>query len=481
MSTHKINRRKFLGQLSCAAIGSTTLFSTLLNLKTLNAAAAFNSSIFGGPEDYKALVCIMFSGGIDSFNMLIPRSQTAYAQYAKTRSNLALAQNDLRPVSADNSDPEGREFGFHPSMANMQTLFQRGKLAYVSNVGTLVRPMNKYEYYNGVVQAPLGLYSHSDQQQQWQTGVPHERASIGWGGKIADLMYSANNNQTISMNISLGGSNLFQNGENSVEYSIDPYNGSTGIEGYHDDYHFMLKYRKQAIDAMVQPVYDDIFKNTYVKTIKKSMDGNEMLSSVINNAPIFNNPFTSEHYFSRSLEMVAKTISGRNTLDVKRQIFFVEMGGWDMHDELIDNQRDLLTVVDEALGKFYTALEQMGVAEQVTTFSLSEFSRTLTSNGNGTDHAWGSNVFVMGGAVNGKQIYGQFPSLALSNDNWNSDTNPLDVGGGVFLPTTSTDEYFAELALWFGVPKSDLTLLYPNIGYFYNPMSGNAPIGFLTV
>lgn len=152
-----------------------------------------------------------------------------------------------------------------------------------------------------------------------------------------------------------------------------------------------------------------------------------------------------------------------------------------MHDELIDNQRDLLAVVDEALGKFYLALEQLGVTDQVTTFSLSEFSRTLTSNGNGTDHAWGSNVFVMGGAVKGKQIYGQYPSLALSNDNWNSDTNPLDVGGGVFLPTTSTDEYFAELALWYGVPKSDLALLFPNIGYFYNPMSGTSPIGFLDV
>ncbi len=481
MSTHKINRRTFLGQASCAAIGATTLFSTLLNLKTLNAAAAFNSSLFAGPEDYKALVCIMFSGGIDSFNMLVPRSNTAYAEYAKTRSNLALAQTDLRAIALQKPDPQGRTFGFHPSMANMQTLFEAGKLAYVSNVGTLVRPMNKYEYYNGSVQAPLGLYSHSDQQQQWQTGVPHARAAIGWGGKIADLMTSANNNQTISMNISLGGSNIFQSGENTVEYSIDPFNGSTGIERYHDDSQFLLRLRKEAIDSMMQPGYEDIFKNSFVKTIKTAIDGNEMLSNVLDNAPQFNTPFTSNHYFSRSLEMVAKTIAGRNTLDVKRQIFFVEMGGWDMHDELIDNQRDLLAVVDEALGKFYLALEQLGVTDQVTTFSLSEFSRTLTSNGNGTDHAWGSNVFVMGGAVKGKQIYGQYPSLALSNDNWNSDTNPLDVGGGVFLPTTSTDEYFAELALWYGVPKSDLALLFPNIGYFYNPMSGTSPIGFLDV
>ena len=217
MGRHKISRRTFLGQASCAAIGSTTLFSTLLNLKTLNAAAAFNSSVIGGPEDYKALVCIMFSGGIDSYNILVPRSNAAYNEYALTRSNLALARNDLRPVNALNADAEGREFGLHPSLVNMQRLFNNGKLGFVSNVGTLIRPMNKIEYYNGVVPAPLGLYSHSDQIQQWQTGIPHERAAIGWGGKIADLMIAANNNQTISMNISVSGSNIFQNGENTVE------------------------------------------------------------------------------------------------------------------------------------------------------------------------------------------------------------------------------------------------------------------------
>ncbi|MCZ2101100.1 MAG: DUF1501 domain-containing protein [Chitinophagales bacterium] len=481
MERHKISRRAFLGQASCAAIGATTMFSTLLNLKTLNAAAAFNSSILAGPEDYKALVCIMFSGGIDSFNMLVPRSGAAYSEYALSRSNLALNRNELRPIYPINQDSEGREFGFHPSMVNMQALFNSGNLGFVSNVGTLVRPMNKIEYYDGLVSAPLGLYSHSDQQQQWQTGVPNERSSIGWGGKIADLMISANNNDTISMNISVAGSNIFQSGENTVEYSIDPYNGSVGINGYHDDGWFYDRLRRKAIDDMVSSSQEDIFKSTYLKTIKKGIDGNEMLADVLDNAPEFSDPFTSDHYFSRSLEMVAKTIAGRDKLDVKRQIFFVEIGGWDMHDELIANQEALLSIVDTALGKFYNALVQLGVHDKVTTFSLSEFSRTLSSNGNGTDHAWGANVFVMGNAVKGQNIYGRFPSLALTNYNLNSDTNPLDVGGGVLLPSVSTDEYFAELALWYGVPASELVLLFPNIGNFYNPMSGNMPVGFMEV
>ena len=218
--TNKVSRRNFLGQASCAAIGATTVFSTLFNLKTLNAAASFNSSIGAMPGDYKALVCLLNSGGIDSFNMLVPRNNTAYNQYAGTRSNMALAQNSLRAVNPLVSD--GNQYGLHPSMVRMQSMFEANKLAFVSNVGTLVRPITKQQFYEGSVQIPLGLYSHSDQVMHWQTGVPNMRVGQGWGGKMADLMISANQNQTISMNISLSGSNIFQTGDNSVEYSLHP-------------------------------------------------------------------------------------------------------------------------------------------------------------------------------------------------------------------------------------------------------------------
>ena len=484
MIKNNISRRNFLGQASCAAIGCSTVFSTLFNLKAVNAAASFNSSISNNSEDYKALVCILNSGGIDSFNMLVPRSTAAYNQYATTRSNMALAQGALRPITPLNADPQGRTFGFHPSMVHMQNLFEAGKLAFINNVGTLVQPITKAQFYNGTAPSPLGLYSHSDQQLQWQTGIPQERTSIGWGGKIADLLISANPNQTISMNISLSGSNIFQTGENTVEYALHPQDGSLGIIDYNNQDWVLHTMKRAAIDGMIHPAYKNVFKNTYRKTIKTAIDGNEMLSAVLDNPPIFNVPFTTQdNDLGGSLQMIARTIAGRSELNVKRQIFFVDIGGWDMHDELLNAQAAGLSIVDTALYQFNAAMEQLGVSDKVTVFSLSEFSRTLTSNGNGTDHAWGGNVFVMGGAVNGKRLYGQYPSLALTNynSNPNLDTNPLEVGGGSLIPTTSADQYFAEIALWYGVPASDLVMLFPNIGNFYNPMSGVPPIGFLDI
>jgi uncharacterized protein (DUF1501 family) len=365
----------------------------------------------------------------------------------------------------------------------MQNLFETGKLAFINNVGTLIHPITKAQFYNGTVPSPLGLYSHSDQQLQWQTGIPHERSAIGWGGKMADLLISANPNQTISMNISLSGSNIFQTGENTVEYALNPQNGSVGIIDYNNQNWVVHTMKRAAIDGMVNPAYKNVFKNTYRKTIKTAIDGNEMLSAVLDNPPTFNLPFQTNNDFGASLQMIARTIAGRSELNLKRQIFFVDIGGWDMHDELLNAQAEGLTIVDNALHQFNAAMEQLGVSDKVTVFSLSEFSRTLTSNGNGTDHAWGGNVFVMGGAVNGRKLYGQYPSLALTNYNPdpNMDTNPLEVGGGSLIPTTSADQYFAEIALWYGVPASDLVMLFPNIGNFYNPMSGVPPIGFLDI
>ncbi len=469
-SDNPISRRKFFGQASCAAIGVSTLYSSLVNLKAFSAAALANSTTAGDPE-YKALVCVFMSGGNDSFNMLMPRSTSEYNEYATTRSNLAIPLNDMLPIFPDAAG--GRLFGLHPSMTRSQQLFNEGKMAFISNVGTLVEPTTREQYWQGQVELPLGLYSHSDQGQQWMTGLPNERSATGWGGKVADLINDMNNNPNISMNLSLGGTNIFQTGRETIEFALDPYNGSSGIYGYgdHDEWNVFDRMRTQAINSMVDSEYQNMFQKTYIDVVRRSRDGHLQFQEAIGNVPELQTQFT-DNYLSRSFQMAAYSIAAHESLGMKRQIFFIDYGGWDHHDEILNNQSAMLYELDTALGEFADAMAELGLGKQVTTFSLSEFSRTLTSNGNGTDHAWGGNVMVMGEDVIGKRIYGEYPTLALESS--------MEVGSGVMIPQVSADEYFAELALWFGVNPSELSNIFPTLTNFYQP-SANPPIGFLNV
>ncbi len=460
---HNISRRKFLGQASCATVGYTTLLSTLVNLKSMNAMAIDNSMVIGS-GDYKALVCVMLGGGNDSFNMLIPTNQTQYDTYANVRTNLAIPQADILGLN-------GVEYGLHPALQGMQSLYNNETLSFISNVGTLIEPVTKDEVWNNDTKLPLGLFSHSDQTRQWQTGLPHERSSVGWGGKIADLIGDQNNNQNISMNLSLNGGNVFQTGGNTVPYTLDRNEGSVGIIGYENNWIFN-EARSQGIDNMLDAQYEDLFKKTYVDVIKIAKDANIQVTEALNSLPEMSTSF-SDNDFSTSLSMVAKMIASRDILDVKRQIFFVEFGGWDHHDEVIDAQNEMYGILGNGLQEFNNAMTELNMNDCVTTFSLSEFGRTMTSNGNGTDHGWGGNVFAMGGPVRGGRIFGTYPDLALNSD--------LEIGGGVYLPTTSCDEYFSELALWLGVTPSSLVDLFPNVGNFYSPGSGTLPIGFLDI
>lgn len=463
-----LSRRKFFGQASCAAVGSATLLSSLVNLKGLAAAAIANATTMLDPE-FKALVCVFMAGGNDSYNMLMPREAGEYADYAATRSNIAIPLNEMLPIFPDNTG--GRMFGIHPSMTESQQLFNSGKMAFISNVGTLVEPINKDQLWNGERNVPLGLFSHSDQGQQWMTGLPNGRSATGWGGKVADLIKDMNNNPNISMNLSLSGTNIFQTGETTVEFALDPYQGSSGIEGYGatEDWNVFDRMRTKALRSMIDAEYQDMFKKTYIDVIRRSRDGHDQFQDAIEAVPAFQTVFT-DNYLSNSFQMAAKTIAAHEALGMKRQIIFIEYGGFDNHDEVLNTQSGLLYEMDAALGEFQACMEELGLSNQVTTFSLSEFGRTLTSNGNGTDHAWGGNVMVMGGQVKGKNIYGEYPSLALESS--------LEIGSGVMIPGLSADEYFAELALWFGVSPTDLPLIFPTLTNFYQPGSG-MPIGFL--
>ena len=460
-----MDRRQFIARSGCAALGFTTLFSSLINMKAIAAAAMDKRSMSPG-GDYKALVCLLLSGGADSHNMLLPRNGSAYNHYVNTRGNLAIPQSAIQNINY--TDANGVAYGVHPAMQEVAQLFNAGNLGFVANVGTLVEPVNKTEYLSGDKKLPLGLFSHSDQIKHWQTGRPSERSRYGWGGRMADLFAAQNGNDGMSMNISLNGVNQFQQGQFTSEYAISS-NERFGINAYGRNFHYHPQ-RTTAIDNMMDQQYADIFEQSYVNTLGSSIENGIKMEEALEASPSFNNIF-SDTPTSRRFRTVARVIAARERLGVSRQTFFVNFGGWDHHDEVIEAQEEKLPELSQALAEFYQALVSMGLLDDVTTFTISDFGRTLTSNGNGSDHAWAGNAMVMGGAVQGGQIFGTYPSLEVNSD-WMLDR-------GVLIPTTSAAEYMAELALWFGVSPGDLNDLFPDLANFYNANSGQYPIGFM--
>lgn len=462
-----ISRRRFIGQASCAAVGSISILNTLLNLRLAGDMAAANPPT---SDEYRALVCLFLAGGNDSFNMLVPRGQAEYAEYAGIRQNLALSQNSLNPINPINNI--GKQLGVHPGMPELANLFEQGDAAFIANVGTLIQPVTKAQYNAGSISLPLGLFSHSDQQEQWQTSVPQSRAGTGWAGRMADLLQSLNANQKVSMNISLAGSNIFQAGNSVFEYAITP-NGAVALSGYNGAWQAndtINQARSAAVDSQLAQQYSNLLMQAFASNKRSALDAYSSFSSATNVTlpPGVTFPSTP---LGPELQMIAKTIAGRTALDVKRQTFFLQLDGWDHHGEVIAHQQAMLPYVSSAVSAFYNALVQLGVQDQVTLFTASDFGRTLTSNGKGSDHAWGGNHFVVGGGVNGKRIYGAYPELY--------ENNPLDVGRGRLIPTTSADAYFAELALWLGVSKTNLPLVLPNISNFYDITNTAPPLGFL--
>ncbi len=456
-----VSRRNFLGTASCAAVGSTALFSTVLDLGMFNALASTTTG------DYKALVCLFFGGGIDSFNLLVPSGPAEYAEYAQVRQDLALPQIDLLPIAP--ATPQGRQFGLHPNVPELQTLFANGQLAFLNNVGTLVEPMTLQQYRDGTARRPLGLFSHSDQQMHWQTSIPDRRNASGWAGRMADVLGSVNNNQNISMNISLSGQNTFQSGNITAHYTITE-NGSRGLRGYGGP-SLTDQVRTDSIDNLLAMNYQHVFEQAFADRMRGAIDAHLEFSAAIAALPPLQTVF-SQTQLSQDFRMVAQTIQARQSLGMCRQTFFISMGGWDHHDEVLVNQENMLPIVSAALSEFNAAMVELGVENDVTTFTASDFGRTLTSNGRGSDHAWGGNHIIMGGAVRGGDFYGQYPNLYLGNS--------LDTGRGRLIPTTSTDLYFAELALWYGVAPQDLEIVLPNIRRFYDPASPTPPLGIVS-
>jgi len=462
MSVHHLSRRKFLGQASCAAVGTSTFMSSLLNLNMFNASAGY-----GQNNDYKALVCILLAGGNDSYNMLIPKGDPEYQEYAEIRSGLAIKQEDILSLQGGTSN--GKTIGVHPSLTEVRDLYDQDKIAFVTNVGTLVEPTTLTQYNAGSVVLPKGIFSHADQISQWQTSIPQDLSTSGWGGRMADVLSSLNQNQNVSMNISLSGVNIFQVGSQVFPFAITP-NGSTGILGY-DGPSFFNMARTQAIDSLLDQEYKNLFELTYGQTVRTAQDSHEEFDAALQLITPLATPFTPGNQVSANLEMVAKTLAARDILDFSRQTFFITFGGWDHHDEVLMNQQGMFALLSQALKEFYDATVELGISDKVTTFTISDFGRTLSSNGNGSDHAWGGNTIVMGDDVNGGAIYGNYPDLY--------EDNPLDTGRGRLIPTVSADEYFADLGLWFGVNPSDLDMVLPNIYNFVSPGISTGPLGLM--
>jgi len=459
-----MTRRRFLSHSCSLGIASATVTSTMLSLGMARTAAAQSA------PGYRALVCVLLAGGNDSYNMLVPTDNDQFAEYNSIRADLALPQSEL--LALPGTTGNGRSYGLHPGMSELQSLFANGDAAMIANVGTLLEAYDAQAVENGTAKLPLGLFSHSDQIAQWQTAVPDGRVAQGWGGRIADLMQSANLQNGVSMNISLSGSNVFQSGNEVGEYSIDATgNGAPGLNAYADGTEFG-EFKKRMVDDLLAVQQQHILRREYSRRLRAAIDAQAVFVDAMQTSPTLNTDF-SPGYFSQSMRQIARVVGARDALGATRQTFFVTVGGWDHHDDVLENQANMLPAISKGLQEFRDALVELGVFDEVTTFTTSDFGRTLTSNGKGSDHGWGGHHIVMGGSVNGASIYGDYPILSASS--------PLDTGRGVYAPTTSVDEYFAELARWFGVPPSELDQVLPNVRNFYSPESNQAPLGFLSV
>jgi len=457
-------RRQFLGEMSCGAVGSASMLSSILSLRMTGSVAAATQ---GDDEQYKALVCVFLAGGNDSFNMLAPVDEAGHAQYQTARADLALPKSDFLPF--DSPLPDGRILGLHKEMPELHALYAQGKAAFVANVGTLVEPTTVSAITAKTARLPVGLFSHSDQQLQWQSGLPQSRSPVsGWGGRMSDCIKELNGVSGVSMNVSIAGTNLFQSGEGSAPLSRST--SSVAEISSWSSPNFAL--RRNSLESLLDAEYRNVFQRAFAAKKKEAIEVSEEYRIALEAQDPLQTSFSGSNPLSQQLKAVAETIGARDELKKKRQTFFVQLGGWDHHGSL-DDHPALLGMVSEAIGEFQEAMVELGVEDEVTLFSASDFGRTLATNGGGSDHAWGGNQFVVGGAIDGGQVYGNYPEVAIGSI--------LDTGRGRLVPTTSVDEYVADLALWMGVAPGNLGLVLPNLSEFYDVEGNGPPMGFMKV
>ncbi len=504
-----INRRSFLSRLGPAALGTTVVANAIRDLRIMNAALAQQAPL----SDYKALICVFLNGGNDSNNLIIPTIPSEWSNYATVRTPaLAIPNTDgtgatalalsSRNGTAGFPAADGHTYGFHPAMPGLQSLFNNGYVAPVFNVGNLSYPLTKAQYTAGKVPKPPQLFSHSDQQTQWQTSLPDQPYTSGWGGRIGDLMTTTptgdvNAGGKLSMAVSVAGSNIFEVGNVNAapQYSITT-GGAVSLSSVSSG-------RLTALQSILNTdiASSNLQTSAYSGVLNHAINEASILTTALaTNAsaswltgrfpttvttPNGGSTFTSS--LMSQMKMVARLIDLGSTsvaaggLGMSRQIFFIQVGGYDTHTGQTNNagqtttnnatvvigaQANLLAELSTTLNELFLALTAMGsrgstptpMQNQVTAFTVSDFARTFPSNGSGSDHGWGGHQLVVGGAVKGGATYGTFPTLQVNG--------PSDTGIGRWIPTTSVDQYAATLASWFGVSSGNMSTILPNLGRF---------------
>lgn len=445
--TTDASRRAFLKRSSLLAMAGTAA-PWALNLAAMSQAAAATAT------DYKALVCVFLYGGNDYGNTLIPTDSARYAAYQGMRPTQAYTQAQLAAtvLNPDVALAGGLQYALAPELAPLLPIFDAGRMGVMLNVGTLVQPTTKAQYRAGNVPLPPRLFSHNDQQSVWQASSP-EGATSGWGGRMGDLFESGNGNAVFTC-VNVSGNAVYLAGRTATQYQVST-NGPVALNGVAKPL-FGSAACSAALQGLVTASSANVFENEYARIAARSLSAGGTLTSALAGAPPIATPFPAPgtNGLADQLKLVARMIATADAVGAKRQVFFVSMGGFDTHDGLATVHPGLLTAVAEALNAFYAATVELGVANQVTTFTASDFGRTLTAN-DGSDHGWGSMHFMLGGAVNGGRYYGTPPVVA--ND------GPDDVGQGRLLPSTSVDQYAATMGKWLGISDSDLLTVLPNL------------------
>jgi uncharacterized protein (DUF1501 family) len=459
------HRRAFLQR--AAALGGMGAASSLaLQLACVGEAAAFNAT------DYRALVCVFLFGGNDYANTLIPRDLTNYDRYAairggsdgRTAGGIAYGLNELSntaltPVISQTLTDD-INYAFNPALVDLKNLFHEQKLGVLLNVGPLVTPLTKAQYQSTnrtLYPLPPKLFSHNDQQSVWQSQSA-EGSTIGWGGLLGDIALSSNSTSALTC-ISVTGNAVYLYGRDAIAYQIGT-SGAVKITPATSTSVYSHTEVPAALTQIITATSGHVLENDFSLVTKRAMNLEATVNDAIAPINLSTNfdPDGVSNSLANQLKMVARLIGARNSLGLKRQVFFVSLGGFDNHDALISDHAVLMGRVNEAMNAFYAATVELGVADKVTSFTASDFGRTLSSNGDGSDHGWGSHSLIMGGAVQGGRFFGKAPSVSVTSDD--------QVGQGRLLPTTSVDQLASTLGLWFGLSQAEVRTIMPRIGNF---------------